>query len=299
MIKRQANSNREERSPEISIVVASYNQKRTIKSCLDSLINQTTSLKYEIIVIDSSTNEAYRIAKSFVPKIKLIRRNNRTSWGQGRNIGIKLARGGIIAFTDTDCIVDEDWIDNLYKAHKKYDVVGGRIINGNPRNLIGWALFLIEFGEFTLPKNRIVSNLPGCNISYRQSIFSKYGNFPAHQWSGLGDDFMFNVQIKEKKLYSKNITVAHVNKTNLFQILKHIFAEGQADAATRKKTPKLSGQVILKYKFLIPLLLFYRFFAIGRRAYLSRNFPIFILISPLVAVCILIWNIGFFKGTFE
>lgn len=284
--------------PTISVVIASYNQAQTIKSCLQSVLKQKTKVKYEVIVVDSSSNGAYRIAKSFVPHIKLIRRNRRTSWGKGRNIGIDASKGRIIAFTDTDCIVSDKWIENIYRAHKSYHVVGGPVLNGNPWNIFGWILFFMEFVEFTSFKTRIVSNLPGCNTSYKRSVFSKYGYFPANQWSGLFDDFLFNAQIKEKILYSKDITVAHINKTNFFHILKHAFEHGRVDAIGRK-TSTLPGQFLFKYKFLIPLLLFYRYLAIGYRALRSKHFLIFILSSPLLLICLLSWTLGFFKGALK
>lgn len=283
-------------NPLVSVVIASYNQESTIKACLESLTNQKTIIPFEVIVVDSSTNGAASMARSFVPRIKLIRRDQRTSWGSARNIGIKRAKGDIIAFTDTDCIVSDDWVEEICKAHKNYSVVGGSVKNGNPGNLLGWALFLMEFGEFAVNKTRIVANLPGCNVSYKKSVFAEYGNLPANQWSGLGDDFMFNARIKEKILYSNKITVAHVNKTNLSNILRHAFNQGKADAYAIKRTPELPGQIFMKRKFLIPFLFFYRFIAIGWRSIRSKNAGIFLIASPLIALNVFSWNLGFLKG---
>lgn len=282
--------------PVVSVVIASYNQQSTIERCLESVLNQKTKIPYEIIVVDSSSNGAADIAKSFVPRIKLISCKQRTSWGAARNIGIERAKGSIIAFTDSDCVVSDNWIEEICKAHKNYSVVGGTIGNGNPGNFIGWGIFLTEFGEFTANETRIVPNLPGCNVSYRRSVFSEYGLFTSTQWSGFGDDFMFNARIKKKILYSKDITIAHINKTNIANILRHVFEQGKADARAIKKTPQLPGQKLIKLKFLIPSLFFYRFRDIGRRAILAKNTGIFFLASPLIALNLISWNIGFFKG---
>jgi glycosyltransferase involved in cell wall biosynthesis len=285
--------------PAVSVVIASYNQQSTIKGCLQSVLNQNTRIPYEVIVVDSSTNDAAIIAKSFVPRIKLISRKQRTSWGAARNIGIKRSKGEIIAFTDTDCLVSGNWIEEICKAHKNYSVVGGPVRNGNPGNLIGWMLFLMEFGEFAVSKTMMMKNLPGCNVSYKKSVFTEYGILPANQWSGLGDDFIFNARIKEEILYSKNVNVAHINKTNMAGILRHAFEQGKADARAIRGTPELPGRIFVKRKFLIPFLIFYRLIAIGCRAFHSKNFGVFLLVSPLVALNIFSWNAGFLKGAVD
>jgi glycosyltransferase involved in cell wall biosynthesis len=285
--------------PLVSVVIPSYNQESTIKSCLESVLAQKTGIPYEVIVVDSSANNAAKIAERFVPNITLARRKNRTSWGSARNAGLKIAKGEIVAFTDTDCIVGDNWVEDIWKAHKGYDVVGGPIENGNPGNLFGWMPFLMEFGEFAVKRSKIVSNLPGCNVSYKRRLFRRYGQFPANQWSGFGDDFLFNVRIKEKMLYSDKIIVSHINKTKIRQILHHASEQGKADARAIKLSPRLPGQLLVKWKFLIPLLFFYRFVAIGWRAVRSGNFMIFLLVSPLVALNVFSWNIGFLKGALK
>ncbi len=42
----------------LSVVIASYNSKKTIEDCLNSLKNQNTTQPFEVIVIDSSTDGA-------------------------------------------------------------------------------------------------------------------------------------------------------------------------------------------------------------------------------------------------
>jgi glycosyltransferase involved in cell wall biosynthesis len=250
-------------------------------------------------VVDSSDNNAARIAKSFVPRIKLVRCRRKTGASDARNIGIMRAKGDIIALTDTDCVVGSDWIEIIHQTQKTHCVAGGPVINGNPRDLLGWVPFLMEFGEFAVRKSRFISNMPTCNISYKRRIFYEYGYFPSNQLSGLGDDFVFNAQINEKLFFSDKIIVAHLNKTNPVQILRHAREQGKADAQAIKLSPQLSGQLLIKWKFLIPLLFFYRFVAIGWRAVRSGNFMIFFLVSPLVAFNIFSWNIGFLKGALK
>lgn len=67
--------------------------------------------KYEIVVIDSSTDRTPEIAG----KIKNLRVFSLKGLGfaHARNSGIKNSRNEVIAFTDADCIVPKDWLKNL------------------------------------------------------------------------------------------------------------------------------------------------------------------------------------------
>lgn len=283
------------KKPVISVVIASYNQEKTIKACLESLVNQKTNLNYEIIVVDSSNNKAAEIAKSFSSKIMLIRRNKRTSWGKGRNLGISKSRGEIIAFTDTDCVVDEYWIEAIYKAHKKYDAVGGRVLNGNPRNIFGWTMFFSEFVEFIGRKNKVMPSVVGCNAAYKKWIFEKYGNLPETQWFGAVDDFIFNYSIKEKIFFSSAVQVKHINRTNFLKIIEHSYEFGYWEAVARKKV-NLPGRFILQHPVLIPLLPFYRILKITCFALISPYFVFFVFTCPLVFITLVAWTIGFHRG---
>jgi len=268
-------------APNVSVVIPSYNQEKTVKACLDSVLNQKTKLKYEVIVVDSSSNKTSEILKSYVPRIRLVRRKTRTYCGEARNIGIRKARGNIIAFTDTDCMVDKNWINNIHRTHKKYNAVGGRILNGNPKNLIGWGIFLPQFVEFAGDQNKKAGHVPGCNLSFKKEIFKRYGYFADTPF--LNEDTLFNLAIREKIYFSKDIIIRHINKTNLFRVIKYSFGLGRGAAFTRQQT-KVAGSFLLKYKILIPGLFFYRFCKIGHLSIGARCFSIFLLTSPLIFI---------------
>lgn len=277
----------------ISIVIPSYNSAGTIRACLDSVFSQKSKWKYEVIVVDSGNDEASEIIRKGFPLAILIALKKRTYPGKARNIGIKKAKGKIIACVDSDCIVDSLWLDNLCKAHKKYDVVGGRICNGNPESLVGWSLFFTEFGQFVGSKDKVVANMPTCNISYKKEIFQKYGYFPEDPCAG--EDFVFHSKIKEKLFFSGDVIIKHVHRTHLADALKHSYWLGSGAALTRKKH-NLPGSFLVKYKFLIPLILFYRFFKIGARAVRSDHFLKFIFSSPFIFGVLISWYLGFFQG---
>src|SRR3990172_89116 len=126
--------------PMLSVVIASYNSAETIVGCLASLENQSTDKDFEIIVVDSSTDGSAKLVEEKFPGVKLYRFSTRKFCGDARNFGISIAEGEIVAFIDADCIADEDWVNEILKAHKAlYPAIGGSIANGNPESYVGWA----------------------------------------------------------------------------------------------------------------------------------------------------------------
>src|ERR1051326_6967453 len=96
------------RNPKVSVVVASYNGGRTLGACLDSLIKLNYP-DYEVILVDDgSIDDTPQIATKY-PTVKYIRQKN-FGLSVARNVGIQAATGEIIAFTDSDCRADEDWL---------------------------------------------------------------------------------------------------------------------------------------------------------------------------------------------
>src|SRR5207244_7067980 len=96
------------RQPKVSVVVASYNGARTLKTCLESL-SQLNYSDYEIILVDDgSTDNTSEVAKHY-PAVRYIHQPNQ-GLSVARNTGIAAASGEIVAFTDSDCRADPDWL---------------------------------------------------------------------------------------------------------------------------------------------------------------------------------------------
>ena len=101
--------------PSVSIVIPSYNSGKTIVQCLNSVLNQSHENVEQVVVVDSSDDGTDEIIKKFFPGVKLIHFRERTLAGAARNIGVGATNSEYIAFTDTDCIVDHCWIENILR----------------------------------------------------------------------------------------------------------------------------------------------------------------------------------------
>ncbi len=111
-------------SPAVSVIIPLYNSEKYIKKCISSLINQTCSCKYEIVVVnDGSTDNSVDIINSMKCDRCDIRIINQPNSGVSvaRNTGVANAMGEYIAFVDSDDYVSPDYIKLLYDSACEHD----------------------------------------------------------------------------------------------------------------------------------------------------------------------------------
>lgn len=113
--------------PQFSLIIPVYNTEKYLKTCLDSIINQSFD-DYEIILVDDGSNDkSLEICKNYAFKdkrIKFIHQNN-SGVSIARNIGLKIASGKYIWFIDSDDNIMDYSLSDLNNIVKKkgYDII--------------------------------------------------------------------------------------------------------------------------------------------------------------------------------
>jgi glycosyltransferase involved in cell wall biosynthesis len=67
--------------------------------------------RYEVIVVDNGSTGSLEPIVAKFPQAWMAYEDKLGSYA-ARNKGISLAKGGVLAFTDADCIPQRDWIEN-------------------------------------------------------------------------------------------------------------------------------------------------------------------------------------------
>lgn len=175
------------RAPKVSVVVCSYNGGATLRQCLESLLDVNYP-DYEIIVVDDgSTDDTVDILLEF-PSVKVIRQPNR-GLSAARNAGLDAATGAIVAYTDSDCFADADWLSLLVEQLER----SGAAAVGGP-NLTpddGWLASCVGAspGQPThvLENDQVAEHIPGCNMAFRREALLALNGFDP-QYRTAGDD---------------------------------------------------------------------------------------------------------------
>lgn len=112
----------------ISVVIPTYNEEKTIYKLVKSVLDQTIKPK-EILIIDGFSNDrTIEIVRQIIKKnkiVKLFKRQYKCR-GSGRNTGIKHSSSEFIAFIDAGCYVSESWLEEFSK-HKSHEVIFGSV----------------------------------------------------------------------------------------------------------------------------------------------------------------------------
>jgi rhamnosyltransferase len=98
----------------ISIIVLTRNEEKNIKECLTGVFSQETAFSFEVVLIDSESDDrTLEIANAFPLRIHRIRRDE-FHHGKTRNLGAQLAKGSILIYLAGDAYpLSRHWLNNL------------------------------------------------------------------------------------------------------------------------------------------------------------------------------------------
>jgi len=284
---------------DISVIVPSYNSCTTIERSLGALVSQETDLRYEIICIDSSTDGTGELIAERFPQVELLHSTKRLYPGDARNLGIARAKGGLLGFTDADCMAEPDWIAAVGRAHASaHPVIGGAVGNANPESYVGWGYYFTEFNQWMPGGDAgFMEDIPTCCLSMKREVYEQFGPFIEGTYCS---DTVFNWRAAEagtQPWFDPAIQVDHLNPTAFLETLLHEPMHGRAFANVRAREKHLTRGKLLTYSLLAPLLpplLYAR--AAGRALQRRGTFPRFLATTPVVLSAMAAWSLGEFAG---
>lgn len=227
-------------TPKVSVVVASYNGARTLVDCLRSLIHLNYP-DYEVILVDDgSTDETPAIAQDF-PSVRTIHQRN-LGLSAARNTGISASTGSVIAFTDSDCRADEDWLYYLILdlLRAKSASIGGHNFAPHEDNNIA-ACVAVSPGApaHVLLDDRRAEHIPGCNMAFWRWALDEISGFDS-QFRAAGDDVDVCWRLIEHGhdiAFSHSGFVWHYRRNTVKMYLKQQRGYGVAEGMLRHKHP--------------------------------------------------------------
>lgn len=225
---------------------------------IESLLSQTYAHLEIIVVVDGNESLAQRISQAYRgrDRVRIVPTAKKIGVSGARNAGIRVAHGGILAFTDDDVVADSKWIENLVDTHRRFDAaaVGGKIlpmwVGTAPDHFpaeLGW-LVGITYNGFAEEEVCEVRNSFGPNMSYKREVFDRVGVF--NEQFGLGARGAIDLQGEEAEFalrmrqsfgrgvtYAPHAVVHHrvpPRKTTPRWMLKRAFYQGYSKALLRR-----------------------------------------------------------------
>jgi glycosyltransferase involved in cell wall biosynthesis len=206
----------------VSVVVITRNADFFLADLLDSLVNQSHK-PFEIVVTDCDSEDRTKdVTKEYMQRFDFIKLENKAgSRGVGRNHGVKMAKGEVVAFIDADCIANAFWIEQIVKSMEEgADVVAGREIRLGYSGFIG----LKRVGMFHKGSD---ITFPSCNLAYKKSVFEAIDGF--NPWFKEAEEIDLNYRAVDagyKLVENKKAIVYHRVRESIKGFLKQSFWYG-------------------------------------------------------------------------
>jgi len=283
--------------PEISVVIASVNGPDYVDACLKSLRGQTFKGPAEVIVADCCGDGVTELIRRNYPEVTLLSFESRKTIPELRAIGMKNARGKIIALTEDHCVADPTWFEGMYRAHQTYHGAIGGAVENDPsiKGAVDWSVYFCEYSKYLNPvPTGEVSDIPGNNTSYRREFLDYLGGALE---TGLWENFL-NAKLQEHgvKLFSDpSIVVYHRKCFGFRYFLSQRYHYARSFAGMRTKGASLWRRLVFAaFSPLLPALLIGRigWRVLTKRRHLGRFFQAL----PFLAVFTLSWAVGEFVG---
>ncbi len=226
--------------PKVSVVVATYNGAHTLRDCLNSL-ERIRYPSYEVIVVDDgSTDETPEILETF-SGLRMVRQPNR-GLSAARNAGIEAATGEIVAFTDSDCVADEDWLYHLVATMRDdgLDGVGGPNLTPPSKKQSHQAVGLAPgHATHVLLSMGEAEHVPGCNMAFRHEALLAAGAFdPVFRKAGDDVDVVWRLREEGYRIgFSPGGFVWHHRRPTVRAYWKQQMGYGEAEALLLEKHP--------------------------------------------------------------
>ncbi len=120
-------------TPDLSIIIASYNARDLLAQCLDSIYAEAPKASFEVIVVDDASEDGTEaMVRERFSRVRLLRNETNLHYGHSNNRAFDIARGRFIYLLNNDTIMRPHVIDAMIgflRDHPEVGAVGSKLLN--------------------------------------------------------------------------------------------------------------------------------------------------------------------------
>lgn len=209
--------NRAPDSPvKLSVVIACYNAGKTIGEQLQALSEQSWAQPWEVIVVNNRcTDDSMTVVEQYrrrMPNLRVVNAFEKQGTPYTLNVGVRAARGELLAFCDADDVVAAGWVAAMGAALAQHQFVSGphEITRLNTSTLQKSRGNAQPTGvqEYTNPP--YLPHAGSGNMGVKRSVFEAHGGFDESMPALFDTDFCWRVQLAGIPLRPAPGAVLHI-----------------------------------------------------------------------------------------
>jgi GT2 family glycosyltransferase len=282
--------------PGLSIVIPAYRSEQTIEASLRAFLAEAGDA--EIVVVDSSPDEATADVVRRIPEVQLLRPPQRLLPHAARNVGAAATSGGLLLFTDPDIYPEHGAVDALVAAWERD---GGAVVAALECHGDSWLERGLHLTKFDLwlagGPSRTLDVGPSSGILCTREAFERVGGFPDDLMVG---DTVFSWRLTEAGVpirLAPRAVFRHDHVQGWRDFLRERFARGREFAGLRRgphePARRTAYDVALTVSLARPARVTWRAVSNARRAGRLRDV---VATAPLVVGGTLAWFAGELVG---
>ena len=231
--------------PSVTVIIPTRDRKNDLLECLNGVFNvEYPKDKIEVIVVDDGSRDG--TADALVPyPCKVV--SNGESRGQSycRNMGASEATRDILAFLDSDCIADREWLKDLvpYFCSDSVGAVGG-FVDGclleTHLDRYEKVCSSLNMGRYLLygASDNSTMYVPTCNMLVRRRTYDRVGGIREEMHVGEDVDLCWRIREKgQEVLYVPSGAVKHKHRSRLGRMLLRRAQYGTSEALLYRLHP--------------------------------------------------------------
>ncbi|MFC1698589.1 glycosyltransferase family 2 protein [Candidatus Omnitrophota bacterium] len=208
----------------VSVIISTRNRPKYLEHTINSILANSYA-DFEVIIVDQSDNGRTQVlVDRFAQtnsKIRYFRTSSR-GLGTAKNFGIKKYQGTIVAFTDDDCAVHSDWIENMVLSFRQNPEAG--IVFGSVLPPPGYKtsdgfvpVFLAKDSLLKGVFSKVYARGIGANMAVKKEVIEKVGSFDEMLGTGaalpgnVDYDYSYRTLMNGFKIFdSSSVKVIHL-----------------------------------------------------------------------------------------
>lgn len=205
---------------------------------------------FEVLVIDNGSSDGtHEIARKYPVEIHHCPEKG---IGPPRNLGIKMARGNVVCLTDSDCVVERNWLKKIwcfFEQNPEADGVGGPVFSygqNKIQKLVG-ELFVEDYDYPSEVKRVQFGSMSGMifgsNCAYKKDAILSAGGYES---GGSNVELAWRlISMKRNLFFNPELKVSHIFSSNLASLFKQQFRWGAQNTQMKRRHRIPQGKEII------------------------------------------------------